>query len=504
MRYFFTLLALLFCLQLGAQNPNVVVILADDLGTGDISHYRKLHSDNIILETPHLDRLATSGMIFTNAHAPAALCAPSRYAIMTGNSCYRSPFPWGVWGAYDKSPIADESEMTLGHLMKNAGYQTAFFGKWHLGGDFRSSNNANAIYRGSRNKAGGVDLSEIVGGGPQFKGFEYSFTYPAGIQAPPYAVYENGKWLPLNQKSEITFITKEMMAKKGVKLDKGPGMGDTYWDPKDMGPMLAKKAVAFIEQTSKKQPFFMYYCSQAVHVPHTPPESLNGIKIAGTTPSAHMDMIKELNVQMGMLVEALKKKGVYENTIFIFTSDNGGLQKKATIASGHKSSSIYRGGKNTPFEGGHRVPFMVSWPNKIKANQQNSTPVLGLDIMSTLAEITNQKLPENGGLDSYNLLPHLLNEKRAKERPFLITQGGTGKEVIITEGDWKLIIQVDKKDKTNATRSPSKLFNLKDNLAEREQDNLINKPDQQERISRMFEKYNQLRDGKAITRKATK
>ncbi|MDW7692573.1 arylsulfatase [Flammeovirgaceae bacterium SG7u.111] len=486
-----------------AQQPNVIVVLADDIGVGDISHYRRMHSDNIILETPNIDKLATSGMVFTDAHAPAALCATSRYSIMTGNSCYRSPFPWGVWSAYAKSPIADD-QLTLGKLMMQAGYQTAFFGKWHLGGDFRRKDNPSKVYRTTKKTMPelDVDITKMLDGPPQ-KGFDYSFTLPAGIQDVPYAAYENGEWYPLQEGGKIVHITQAKMDEIGVKLDKDEGLGDNGWDPRLMGPLLATKAVDYIAgHSNKEKPFFMYYCSQAVHLPHNPPVELNGVKIAGTTPSAHMDMIKELDVQMGMMVAELKKQGVYENTIFIFTSDNGGLHvNKKTLASGHKPSDIYRGSKNTPFEGGHRVPFIVSWPAEIAKKQIATEPILGLDIMATLAAITKTKIEEGQAMDSYNLLPILQNKKKANTHPYLMVQGGSHHEVLIIDQGWKLIVQVDKKDKSDNTRTPTALFNLNENIVEDEKFNLIKDPKYQAKAQELFEKYNVTRNGKAFTGK---
>lgn len=481
----------LFTIINNAQQPNVIVVLADDVGVGDISYYRKMHSDNIILETPSIDNLANEGLVFTNAHAPAALCAPSRYAIMTGNNCHRSPFPWGVWGSYEESPIRDD-QMTLGKLMQQAGYKTAFFGKWHLGGDFRRIDDSTKIYRGPRWKPEtDVDITKMVGGGPLQQGFDYSFTMPAGIQDVPYAVYENQVWMPLYEDSEIGYISQENMSKIGVKLDKAEGLGDTYWDPHIMGPLLVNKAVDYIErQKDNDTPFFMYYSTQAVHLPHNPPKELNGVPIAGTTPSAHMDMIKELDVQMGMLVDALKKKGLYENTVFIFTSDNGGLMRQETLKSGHKPSSIYRGGKNQAYEGGQRVPFIVTWPDKVNSHSNVEVPVLGIDIMATLAALTQQDLSSSSVEDSYNLLPVIVGEEKELERTYILTQGGTGKEVIIIEDNWKLIIQVDKKDKTDKKRKPIALFNLADNPWEKESENLIGSKDEKERVNAMFSKYN--------------
>lgn len=485
---------------LAKEKPNVIVVLADDIGVGDISHYRRIHSNNIILETPNIDKLAAAGTVFTQAHAPAALCAPSRYGVMTGNSCYRSPFPWGVWGSYQESPIKD-TDLTLGKLMQKAGYNTAFFGKWHLGGDYYRKGQSGTIYRGARNKPElDVDITKIVDG-PNQKGFDYCFTYPAGIQAVPYAAYENGEIYPYSDKPvEIGIILQENMTKIGVKLDKAEGLGDLNWDPRNAGPMLANKGVDYIRRNANQdKPFFMYYCSQAVHLPHNPPKEINGIKIAGTTPSPHMDMIKELDVQMGMLVDELKKQGIYENTVFIFTSDNGGLHvNKKTLASGHQPSDIYRGSKNDMHEGGHRVPFIVVWPKELKSGIETDEPIIGLDIAATLADITDIEIPENQAMDSYTLMPVLKKDKKL-DRNYLMLQSGTQRQLIIIEDSWKLIIQVDKKDKTDLTRTPLSLFNLKENPTEDESKNLVNDAAQQERIATLFEKYNEIRASKVRT-----
>jgi arylsulfatase A-like enzyme len=187
-----------------------VVILADDIGPGDLSGYRRLLNEKVIVETPNLDTLMQEGLSFTDAHSPAALCAPSRYSIMTGNNTYYSYAPLGVWGAYQPSPLK-ATDMTLGKLMQNAGYQTGFFGKWHIGGDYYRKG-TKEIYRGARNRMElDVDVTQIAGNGPQDHGFDYSLTFPAGIQNVPYSVYENGEWMPLHPESEITVITQKKM-----------------------------------------------------------------------------------------------------------------------------------------------------------------------------------------------------------------------------------------------------------------------------------------------------
>ncbi len=480
--------------------PNVIVVLADDIGVGDISQYRRLNSENIIIETPTIDKLAKEGIMFTDAHSPAAFCAPTRYAIMTGNHCYRSYAPRGVWGCYQPSPI-EPDQLTLGFLMKQAGYKTSFFGKWGFGMDFARKDNPNTIYRGPRNKPElDVDITKIIDKGPQQNGFDYSFMYPAGIQAAPYAVYENGIMKPLNKNSEIVRITQKNMDKIGFKLDKMEGLGDSYWNPFNAGELLVNKAVDFIEKSSEsEEPFFMYYCSQAVHKPHTPSKTLNGNKIAGTTPSNHLDMVKELDVQMNMIVNALKEKGVYENTLFIFTSDNGGLLISETIKSGHSSNDTYRGGKNQAYEGGHRVPFIAHWPNKIKSNSISNKPILGIDIMATLADLTNQKIDKNQAMDSSNLLPIILEGKDIEPHPFLINQSGTGKEAMITENSWKLIIKIANEDNFEENQKRIALFNLNENPSEIEEQNLINHPNYQDKVTHLLNTYNKTRYSKANT-----
>ena len=475
------------------EKPNVIVILADDIGLGDVSYYRKRHSDKIVVETPALDQLAKEGLIFTNAHSPAALCAPSRYAIMTGNNCYRSYAPWGVWGSYQPSPIGPD-QLTLGKLMKNAGYHTAFLGKWGFGMDFYTKNDTTQIYSSPRKRVElDVDVRQIAGKGPIENGFDYSLTFPAGIQNVPFVVYENEKWMPLSQNSEIGYISQENMTKLGVKLDKDEGLGDTAWDPHNMGPLLVNKAIDFIEKSNQEQPFFMYYCSLAVHLPHTPTKELNNTKIAKSTPSNHLDLVKELDVQIAMMIATLKKKGIYENTIILFTSDNGGLLHKETISSGHQSNDIYRGGKNQAYEGGQRVPFIASWPGKIKSKTVSDVPVLGLDILGTLAAITEQEIAENQAIDSANLLPILLGVNSNEVHPYLINQSGTGREAMIVKDGYKLIIAFDKNDKTDSTRTPIALFNLEENKEENETYNLVNRPKYKLKVEELFNAYNMLR-----------
>jgi arylsulfatase A-like enzyme len=273
-------------------------------------------------------------------------------------------------------------------------------------------------------------------------------------------------------------------------------MGDYHWNPANMGPLLASKAVDFITEAPTDKPFFVYYCSQAVHLPHTPPDSLDGHKIRGTSPSLHLDMVRELDVQVGMLIKALKASGQYDNTLFVFTSDNGGLLIKQTIDAGHLSPAVYRGGKNQVFEGGHRVPFIVRWPDRIKGGGLSPKLVSGTDILGTLANLTGQSLEPNQGMDSHDFLSPVLGQPDATFRDFLLIQGGTDRKVIYRDGDWKLIMQYDFK---TGEITPLSLFNLRKNVKESPAGDLIDSPGQKSRVGRMLARYTSIRTGKLRT-----
>ncbi len=482
--------------------PNVVVILADDIGLGDISGYRRLHSDNIIVETPNIDALMNSGTYFTDGHSPTALCAPTRYSIMTGQNTYHSYAPWGVWSVYRKSPIK-KTDATLGRIMKKAGYQTGFIGKWHLGGKWKKLdkpvvkiNAADLPKKLNKRPILDIDISRMEAEGPKEMGFDYSFMLPAGIQAAPFAVYENEKLFPLKKSSKIGYVNNDTYKKLGLRLDKVPGLGDTNWNPYVIGGLISKKATNFIKNTKKDQPFFLYYCSQAVHTPHAPMASLDGIKIKGATPSPHLDMVRDLDAQIGLIVKALKAKGAYDNTLFIFTSDNGGLKRQESIKAGHRSSDIYTGSKNTITEGGHRIPFIVSWPNKIPSNKAVNNIISGTDILATIADAAQMNVPENTAKDSFNFLPLVKGSAKAQSRKTALFQGGTSGETAFRDGNWKLVMKYDKKDKTFATRNPTGLYNLAENIKETSETNLIGQQKYKKRVAAMFKEYLRIRDGK--------
>jgi arylsulfatase A-like enzyme len=487
------------------QFPNVIFILADDIGPGDITVYRQereIHEN--IIPTPNLDKIAKNGMVFTDANTPAAVCAPTRYSIMTGNNSYRCRLPLGVWNPFDSLGSIKQGQKTVANVMKDAGYRTAFIGKWHLGGKWKKLAAGNS-YPGSEIWDDGWDYSNIVGHNANTLGFDYSLSLPHGIQGIPLAFYENSEWMPLSKESFIKIWDKPSWNPypDGPKLK---SKGDSEWDVSLVGSILTNKAVQFIHnhlKNEKEKPFFMYYCSQAVHLPHDPPETFSGRAVKGQTPSLHGDMILELDLQIGRIIETLEVNGILENTLFIFTSDNGAILARETTSAGHDSSNGYRGWKGSIYEGGTRVPFMAMWPGVIPKGVITNEPVMAHDLMATLYALTGQVMPEDQGMDSYNILPVLINEPGAKGRDIKIYQSGSpwgkhpyNKMLAFRKGDYKLIIESDAKCSVG---NKFAFFNLKDNPDETETKNLINEPSEQMRIEEMYNEYLELRRNNSRT-----
>ncbi len=471
------------------ERPNIVLIMADDLGLGDVSHHvRTRQNKEPVFETPAIDALARESLWFTDGHSATALCSPTRYCVMSGNNNYRSNAAWGVWGTFRETAFV-KGEVTLGTVVKDAGYTTGFIGKWHLGGDFRDLKTG-GIYRSNergRDVSAELDLSKCIGNGPGDWGFDYDFTLPCGIQGPVYTAYENDNWYPMRSDSRIVFLNQANAIHPKDLTSKGEGMGDSAWDARKIGKLISAKAVDFIDQNAKKDmPFFLYYCSPMCHVPHCPPDEFDGKKIKGSTPSQHLDMIVDLDQQVRRIVNALKANGQYENTLIVFTSDNGGLQvNKNTKASGHDVAGGFAGSKNSPLEGGHRTPFFAVWKNHILPGVTNE-PALNQDMVATFAALVGTQIPEDQAQDSNNLLPLLTGKGEFRQRNFIVQQAGSRKEVLYRSWPWKLIMQSDHK---LSKFEPIALYNLQDNPQEKRKGDLLDDASQQERIKAMQREY---------------
>lgn len=484
------------CPLIGIEKPNVVVILADDMGLGDVGRHHLERTGNAPLApTPAIDALWNEGMWFTDAHSPAALCAPSRYSVMTGNYNYRSYKPGGVWGAFDLSALS-ESDTTLGTVAQAGGYTTGFVGKWHMGGDFyKTGTTIIARQTDDESTPEQVDMSVWIGKGPQNLGFNYDFTVACGVQGPTYVAHENGVWYPWGTGSTLIYYDDPDFIS-----DKGPGIGDSNWNSRELNMLLADKAVNFIASSAAGEaPFMLYYCSPAVHLPHTPPTAIDGDPIAGTTPSDHLDMNRVLDLEVKKIVDALKAAEVYENTLIIFTSDNGGLNDSDAEAQGHRSSGGFRGTKNSRYEGGHRVPFIAVWPSVIPANTTIDAMVNGSDILATIAEVMGSSFPADQAKDSHSLFPIFLGDTDHEPRTEMMQQGGSTPEIMFRDGPWKLIIEssVGHNSLVQADTTPVALFNLDDNPNETESSNFINDSAYASRVSSMYGRYWAIREASA-------
>ncbi len=464
--------------------PNVLVFLMDDMGIGDC----KVYNSECKVKLPNLEKLAENGMVFSDAHAPAAVCAPTRYSILTGNYPWRGRNENGTWLFHMSSQILP-GQRTLGHLMRQAGYHTAFLGKVHLGGSVYSKSTGQAK-RNFKDGFRDFDFSRKIEDTPASLGFDYAYELPQGIQGSPYLALENGKLV--GNESELREWKAGTYGNSVIEAD---GFGSPDWDSSMAGPILTEKALNFIrrhasqnQSSAIRKPFFMHYCSQSCHVPHTPPDMLAGKKVKGSTPDTHLDMLVEADVTLGLFVEELKRQGELENTLILFTSDNGGLARGPVgLQNGdHNSNAGLRGSKAQIYEGGHRVPFIASWGNgaknsPIQAGSQ-SKALIGLqDLFATFAELTTQSMKTGDGLDSQSFLGILLGENKSTERSELLVQANNGKyfnqqsKKALRENQWKLIATKELK--------PVELYDLASDPAESR--NRIEESAQSQRVQRM-------------------
>lgn len=436
--------------SLAQQKPNIIFILADDMGYGDV----KSLNPQSKLNTINIDNLAANGMRFTDAHSSSALCSPTRYGILTGRYDFRSTLQNGVLWSYDK-PIIAASRMTIASLLKKNGYNTAAIGKWHLGLNW------------AKDDKGNIDYSQPVGGGPADLGFDYFYGITASLDIPPYVYIHNDK-------ITATSIghTEGTSANEQDFWREGP-IGNDF-KHEEVLSNLTNKAVEYINDASKKhQPFFLYFALTAPHTPMLPAKEFLG----KSHTNAYGDFVLMVDAEVGKIMKAVKNSGIEKNTLIVFTSDNG-----VTPASnmpqmeqlGHYSSYVFRGHKADIFEGGHRIPFVISWPGKIEKNTVSNTTICLTDFMATCASIVHDKLPSNAGEDSYDLTPLLCkNSSETYQRSSLVSHSNNG-SFSIRQGNWKLELcpgsggwsyPVPKKARA-LKLPPVQLYNLKQDISE--------------------------------------
>lgn len=447
------------------KKPNIIYILADDLGIGDLSIYNK----NSKIQTPNLDKMGKEGMKFTDAHTSSAVCTPTRYGILTGRYNWRTPLKEFVtWG---NSPILIKKDrLTVAKMLQDYGYKTANIGKWHLGLNWTMKKNSADFEhfsgRTDRLNFKNIDYSKPLKSGALDLGFDYSFMIAASLNMPPFVYLENDKatMVPAGIASQTK---KENPLANWIK---GAIAADFVHD--QVLPEIVDKSISFIKENANKTvPFFMYIPLPSPHNPVLPIAPWKG----KSKMSPYADFVMMIDDLMGTIFKTLKEQGIEENTLVIFASDNGyattndlkTLRKKK-----HSPSYVYSGYKGSYLEGGHRVPFLVKWPSKIQANMVSDATICTTDFIATCADILNYNFKDNEAEDSFSMLPLLTNEGDYSRKTTIHHDkyGVFG----IRKGDWKLIVSPNAgmmasgKPKKNKKKLPEEiLYNLKEDIKER-------------------------------------
>jgi len=414
--------------------PNIVFILADDLGYGDVSCY----NDQAKVPTPNLDRLARAGMRFTDAHSPATVCTPARYSLMTGQMAFRVPRGGTVFEGVGGPSLIAPGRLTLPAMLRAKGYGTTCVGKWHIGLTFFDKdgqpirgNGVEAVQR--------VDFSRRIEGGPMDHGFDRFFGTACCSATDFLYAFIEGDRIPV---PPTRMLDKSKLPKHPYALDNRAGLIAPDYDLEELDMVFLKKSREFLEQHAKshpEQPFFLLHSMDAVHLPSFAAQQFQGRTKAGP----HGDFIHELDYVVGALLATLDKLGVADNTLVIFTSDNGPettsvVHMRADY--GHDGARPWRGMKRDDWDGGHRVPFIVRWPGQVKPGTTSAQLTSLTDVMATVAAIIGADLPNNAAEDSFNLLPALLGQDSGPIRPYLLQQAFGGPRYLsIRRGKWKYL-----------------------------------------------------------------
>ncbi|HSP41525.1 MAG TPA: arylsulfatase [Luteolibacter sp.] len=442
-----------------AKSPDIVIILVDDMGYGDTGCYNPRSK----IATPHIDRLAREGMRFTDAHAPGALCHPSRYGLLTG----RYPFRTDT-SKWPQQPLIDEDQVTIASLLRDSGHATAMVGKWHLG--FAED---------------GYD--KPLPGGPVDRGFHEFFGIRASTDIPPYfyirgdrAVTPPTDHIAANQSDGWSPIQGAFWREGGIAPD---------LKLIDVLPRFTDEAISVIKRRDPAKPLMLYLAYPAPHTPWLPTPEFEGKSGAGM----YGDFVMMVDHEIGRVVAALDAAGMSEETLLVFTSDNGHVWYPEDIERfSHDSAGGLRGMKGDAWEAGHRMPFIVRWPERVAAGSTSDQTICFTDLMATFAEVVGTELPAGAGPDSFSLLP-VLEGRQPDDQPVrgpIVMQSGSKGAMVIRAGDWKLIDRpgsggFSKSPKPQPGDPPGQLYNLRDDPAER--NNLYReRPDRVAELTRLM------------------
>ncbi|MCX6908195.1 MAG: arylsulfatase, partial [Verrucomicrobia bacterium] len=446
-----------------AARPNIVIILADDLGYGSVGCYGAPPG---VLKTPNIDRIAQEGIRFTDASTPSSLCTPTRYGLMTGRYCWRTTLKSGVLGPFDPLLI-ETSRPTLASMLKQAGYSTGVIGKWHLGFGTKARQ--------------ATDLSSPLSPGPLQAGFDCYFGIPQN-HGENWGIYvDNEAVCGLRSTNHVEPTQPCYYGQKFMGFD-APQRDD--WTAQ---AVLTDKAVDWIKQQSPAKPFFLYFASAAIHEPITPTQNAKGSSGAGL----YGDWIRDVDISVGRILKTLDESGFGDNTLVVFTSDNGGHQIAKPMPhrqvpapytfvldtvweaqqKGLKPNGDLKGQKGTVYEGGFRVPFIARWPGHIPAKSKSGQMVCLVDMLATIAALVNVPLPnlEAGGEDSFSFLPALLGKPASKPgREALVLHSGNG-VFAVRKGRWKWIEGIPAKRPSKAVpQAVEELYDISKDPAEKE------------------------------------
>jgi arylsulfatase A-like enzyme len=425
-----------------AAKPNIVFILSDDVGYGDLVCYGAQR-----VKTPHLDRIAREGVRFTDAHSPASVCTPTRFAFMTGKYAWRQPGTGIAPG--NATLLIPVGPPTVASVLKQAGYRTGLVGKWHLGLG-----------------ATEPDFNAEITAGPRDLGFDYSFIIPATGDRVPCVFIENHRVVGLDPKDPIRVsfaapigdeplgsthphllkIKADASHSKAIvhgisRIGYMTGGTAALWKDEDIADTLAQRAVKFLEQQKAGAPFFLFLSPHDIHEPMVPHPRFRGTSEIGW----RGDVIHQLDWTVGEVLGALDRLGFAKDTLVIFTSDNGGAIKTTyddgtnALHARQPPNGALRGSKSSLYEGGHRVPFLARWPARIPAGGESAALFAHLDMIKSFATLTAQKLPAGAAPDAVDVLPALLGEKGAKGRDELVLQNNGQNPLALRSGAWKLV-----------------------------------------------------------------
>ena len=458
-----------------AKQPNMVFILADDMGYGDVQALNP-HSR---IDTPNLDSIAAAGMTFIDAHTPSAVCTPTRYGLLTGRYCWRSRLKRGVLNGYG-APLIEPSRPTIASFLRKAGYHTGIVGKWHLGLDLPKAVDGK-----------GLDFSKPVGNGPQERGFDFSYIIPASLDFPPYIYIENGR-----------VTNPDTVNQPAVKfpgfLRNGPRSKDLVME--DCLDDLLEQATRYIhKQSQTDQPFFLYFPLPAPHKPVIPHSRFRGKTKLGI----YGDFVAQVDWTVGEVLRTIRNSGIEDDTLVVYSSDNGSYMYRndtnpdhvtdstvqAYQSKHHKANHVFRGTKADIWEAGHRVPFLVRWPGKIARGSQCQETICLTDFFATAAEIVGQDLPAGAAPDSFSLFGLFQGKSWKTPRAPVIHHSAAGM-FAIRSGQWKLVLGNGsggrQAPKGQPFRKPYQLFDLNKDVEE--QHNVINEyPEVAEKLEALCE-----------------